>query len=213
LDRDVAGAAAAHQALLAMLDGSLAEDRLDPAAPSRLPGWTVGHVLTHLARNADSIVRVLEAAGRGEVVERYAGGAAGRDAEIEAGRWRTAAAQVDDVRRTIWRLEQTWSRGVNWDGRSLETTGHELSVRELPAMRRREVEVHRVDLGIGAEPDDWPEEFVRLELRVMEMRWNARRPMGMTGLPPEALAVAPPQRLAWLFGRLELPGLAPAGLM
>lgn len=23
-------------------------------APSRLPGWTVGHVLTHLARNADA---------------------------------------------------------------------------------------------------------------------------------------------------------------
>jgi len=29
--------------------------------PSRLPSWTVGHVLTHLARNADSVVRRLEA--------------------------------------------------------------------------------------------------------------------------------------------------------
>jgi maleylpyruvate isomerase len=170
-------------------------------------------VLTHLARNADSIVRVLEAAGRGEVVARYEGGAAGRDAEIEAGRGRPADAQVADVRRTIWRLEQTWAGDVDWGGRSLETTGHELSVRELPALRRREVEVHRVDLGIGAEPQDWPAEFVRLELRAMEMKWNARRPMGMTGLPTEALAAPPPQRLAWLFGRLDLPGLGPAGLM
>ena len=61
--------------------------RLDSSPrPSLLPDWTVGHVLTHLARNADSMDRVLEAAERGDVVERYAGGGAGRDAEIEAGR-------------------------------------------------------------------------------------------------------------------------------
>jgi Mycothiol maleylpyruvate isomerase N-terminal domain len=33
--------------------------------PSRLPGWTVGHVVTHLARNADGHVRRLEGALRG----------------------------------------------------------------------------------------------------------------------------------------------------
>jgi maleylpyruvate isomerase len=47
----------------------------------------------------------------------------------------------------------------------------------------------------------------------MEMRWNARRPMGLTGLPPEALAVDPTTRLAWLFGRVEIEGLAPAGVL
>jgi maleylpyruvate isomerase len=31
--------------------------------PSRLPGWTVGHVVTHLARNADGHVRRLDGAG------------------------------------------------------------------------------------------------------------------------------------------------------
>jgi uncharacterized protein (TIGR03083 family) len=30
--------------------------------PSLLPGWTVGHVLTHLARNGDSHVRMLDGA-------------------------------------------------------------------------------------------------------------------------------------------------------
>ena len=57
--RDIAGAEGAHARLLALL-----RDRagaLDGGAPSRLPDWTVGHVLTHLARNADSIVRVLTA--------------------------------------------------------------------------------------------------------------------------------------------------------
>ncbi len=69
LDRDVAGAAAAHQGLLAMLDEQLVADSLDGSAPSRLPGWTIGHVLTHLARNADSIVRVLVATEQGEVID------------------------------------------------------------------------------------------------------------------------------------------------
>lgn len=215
LDRDIAGAAAAHQRLLATLDETRAGGRLDATRPSRLPDWTVGHVLTHLARNADSIVRVLEAAGRGEVVDRYPGGTAGRDVEIEAGHLRPTTEQVDDVRRTIWRLEQAWAAAPYeaWEGRSREASGSELAVRHLPAARRREVEVHLVDLDIGAGHAGWPEEFVRLELREMEMRWNARRPMGMTGLPRQALAAAPHDRLAWLYGRIDLPGLEPAGIM
>ena len=64
LDRDITGAAAAHQRLLARLD-ALAE--LDPQRPSLLPDWTVGHVLTHIARNADSIIRMLDGLDRTRV--------------------------------------------------------------------------------------------------------------------------------------------------
>lgn len=212
LDVDVTGAAAAHEGLLEMLDGMSAAGDLDGAAPSRLPDWSVGHVLTHLARNADSITRVLDATARGETVDRYEGGTGGRDAAIDSGRDQSADALVDDVRRSIWRLEQTWSNHAAWDGRSRESFDREIPVSDLPFMRWREVEVHRVDLGLGYEPDDWPEQYVRLELRELEMRWNARRPMGLTGLPPEALAVAPPVRLAWLLGRTVIEGLPPAGI-
>lgn len=211
LDRDVAGAAAAHQALLAMLDECLAAGDLDGVAPSRLPGWTVGHVVTHLARNADSMVRVFEAAGRVETVDRYPAGPAGRDAEIDAGAGRDPAELVGDVRATIWRLEAAWSRTA-WDGSSRELGGREIPLADLPFLRWREVEVHRVDLGLGAEFADWPAAYVRIDLRQMEMRWNARRPMGMTGLPPEALAADPTTRLAWLLGRTEIDGLAPAAI-
>ena len=57
LDRDVEGCAGAHQRLLAGL-----EDLTDDQArrDSLLPGWTVGHVLTHLARNAEAFTRLLE---------------------------------------------------------------------------------------------------------------------------------------------------------
>ncbi len=210
LDRDVAGAAAAHQWLLAMLDKSVAAGVLDGSAPSRLPGWSVGHVLTHLARNADSIGRVLAAAERGETVFRYAAGQ--RDAEIESGATRPADELVADVRATIWRLEQAWSTHTRWDGRSREGPDRELEVSQLVFARWREVEVHRVDLGLGYEPADWPAEYVRKDLRLMEMRWNARRPMGMTGLPPEALAAPPHERLAWLLGRIAIADLEPAGV-
>jgi maleylpyruvate isomerase len=212
LDRDVAGAAAAHQGLLTMLDEQLDAGSLDGSAPSRLPGWTIGHVLTHLARNADSIVRVLVAAEKGAVIDRYEGGQARRDGEIEAGAPRPATELVADVRITIWSLEQTWSTHTRWDGRSREAQGRELPVSELPFTRWREVEVHRADLGLGYEPRDWPAEYVRRDLRLMEMRWNARRPMGMTGLPPAALDAPPHERLAWLLGRTPLGDLEPAGV-
>jgi maleylpyruvate isomerase len=212
LDRDVAGAAAAHQGLLGMLDEQLGAGALDGSGPSRLPGWTIGHVLTHLARSADSIGRVLVAAERGEVIARYEGGQARRDAEIEAGAARPATELVADVRYTIWSLEQTWSTHTRWDGRSREGSGHEIPVSELPFMRWREVEVHRADLGLGYEPSDWPAEYVRRDLRLMEMRWNARRPMGMTGLPQVALDAPSYQRLAWLLGRTSIGDLAPAGV-
>lgn len=211
LEQDIAGAEDAHRRLLAFL-GDRAAD-IDPTAPSRLPGWTVGHVLTHLARNADSIVRVLDAARRGEVVDRYEGGGAGRDRDIERGHARPAGEQLADVEASVARVERAWSQPSEWEGRSLETNGHEIPVSDLPAARWREVEVHAVDLGVGYEATDWPAEFVRRQLRAMEMRWNARRPMGLTGLPPEALAADPTARLAWLYGRAEIEGLAPARLL
>jgi maleylpyruvate isomerase len=44
------------------------------------------------------------------------------------------------------------------------------------------------------------------------MLWRARRPMGLTPLPAEALALPPATRLAWMMGRVEIDGLAPAHL-
>ena len=81
-----------------------------------------------------------------------------------------------------------------------------MPVTDLVFLRWREVEVHRADLGLGYGPDDWPAEYVRTELALMEMQWRARRPMGLTGLPAEALAVPDRQRVAWLLGRAEIEG-------
>src|ERR1700730_7474096 len=86
--------------------GGLADPAI--ARPSLLPGWTVGHVLTHVARNADSHRRRADAAVAGEVVEQYVGGREGRAAEIEAGAARSARELVDDVRVSADRMAATW---------------------------------------------------------------------------------------------------------
>ena len=72
--------------------------------------------------------------------------------------------------------------------------------------------LHHADLGLGYTFDDMPAQYVRLELRRMEMLWRSRRPMGLTSLPPEAMAEPPARRLAWLLGRAAIDGLPPAGI-
>lgn len=208
LDRDVTGAAEAHQRLLSLLDDRLQRSELDPADPSALPGWTVGHVLTHLARNAESLVRVLD--GQPQYPSRQ-----DRDRDIEAGAARAPEVLVADVRETAWALERRWAQPVDWAASAAMATGHAgpVPMHDVPFRRWREVAVHTVDLGWDVTFADLGDLYVRLELRRAEMAWAARRPMGMTALPAEALARPPHERLAWLLGRTEIDGLAPAGIL
>jgi maleylpyruvate isomerase len=210
LDRDVEGCAAAHQRLLADLD-DLTDEQARQA--SLLPDWTVGHVLTHIARNGDAFTRMLESADRGESVEMYEGGFDARAAAIEAGASRSARELVADVRRSIYALEGQWASTTEtgWDGTGIGVFG-EIPMADVPFRRWREVEVHHIDLGLAATIADWSPLYVRLELERMTMAYAARRPMGLTELPPEALALAPHERLAWLLGRREIEGLAPASV-
>lgn len=199
------GCRAAHRAVLTTLAGL---DDEAVAGPSRLPGWTRGHVLTHLARNADSHVRALTGAASGRHVDRYPGGPEQRDAEIEAGRARPVAEQVADVATSIERLEAAWASMpvAAWEQRGT-LMGAAEPVARLPWKRWREVELHRFDLDLGATEDDWSPAYVRRELVEAEMAWRASHAMGMTGLPRAALDLPPPVRLAWLVGRREVVGL------
>jgi maleylpyruvate isomerase len=134
--------------------------------PSRLPGWSVGHVLTHLARNADSVVRRLEAADEDRLVDQYADGT--REAEIEAGANRSAALLAADVlaadaavERLIATLpDAVWDRPVRRSG----PAGGTVPAQRLLYSRWREVEVHHVDLGLAYTAADWPAELVELML-------------------------------------------------
>jgi maleylpyruvate isomerase len=166
-------------------------------APSRLPGWTVGHLITHLARNADSHTRRLEGALRGQDVPRYPGGVDQRSADIEAGAGRPAAELVADLDSSQSRLEEVWDRSAaaGWPHDRL-TGGSRPTTTAGPALHRlEEVEIHHVDLDLGYETTDWPEEFLRSELPLL-----LRAVPGRVSRPDDLRAL-----VAWLSGRGPLP--------
>lgn len=212
IDADVAGCAAAHQRLLDGL-ADLTDDQV--VQPSLLPGWTVGHVLTHLARNADGVIAMVEGACRGEIAEQYPGGIERRARDIEDGAGRSARALVADVRSSIYRVEAAWTSctAQGWQGVGRGVIAGDIPVAQMPRRRWREVAIHHVDLGLGFTSADWSADFVRSELAHQVLTWKSRRPMGMTDLPPQALALAPHDRLAWFVGRLSIEGVTDPGQM
>jgi maleylpyruvate isomerase len=143
----------------------------DVRRPSLLPGWTNAHVLTHLARNADAMVRAAEGARRGEPAAMYPGGPQRRAADIEAGAARGPVDLAEDVRSSAQRLDEAWLALPRdaWDTDALTRTGPSPLWKTVNS-RWREVEIHRVDLDAGYGPDDWPEDFTRRLLRTLTGR-------------------------------------------
>ncbi|MHB8620265.1 MAG: maleylpyruvate isomerase N-terminal domain-containing protein [Chloroflexota bacterium] len=119
--------------------------------PSLLPGWTIGHVLTHLARNADANTGMVLGAQRGEICLQYPGGTAQREADIARGQGRPAAALMADLAGAHERLEAAWASTSEdaWATGLARTTAALRSVAHTVYLRWREAEVHLVDLGLG----------------------------------------------------------------
>jgi maleylpyruvate isomerase len=152
-------------------------------APSLLPGWTRGHVLAHIARNADGISRTLSGALRGERVPRYPGGTASRAADIEAGSTRGFAELAADVQESADRLDRLFAAIADADGWDLPT--EDRPARDYVVGRWREVEIHRVDLRGAYTADQWPAEFVDYLLP------EAVRDVADGGAAPLRIEVAP----------------------
>jgi maleylpyruvate isomerase len=206
LNIHVAGCAESHQRLLQSLD-SLTDDQC--REPSALPGWTRGHVLSHLARNAESHVHVLQCAARGEVGEQYIGGAKARKEGIESHANDSAESLVNAVRRSIYALEGQWAatNSEGWQGHGVNSAGASIAMSDIVFLRWREVEVHHADLALAFTFADWNSTYVRYELDRHVMMWRASKPMGLTPVPKIALQLPPNERLAWFLGRTEVEGL------
>ena len=188
----LSGCVASHTRLLATVDaaGLAAVSR-----PSLLPDWSVGHVLTHLARNADSHTRMFEAAVRAEHVEQYPSGHEQRADDIATGAQRDPAVIVADLRAATAALESSWDAMGDeaWDGWGL-SMGRPWPCRQIVFHRWREVELHHVDLGLGYGPAQWPAEYVALEL-----------PLALEQLPPRLDDAGRRTVFAWLVGRSPEP--------
>ncbi|MGC9381796.1 maleylpyruvate isomerase family mycothiol-dependent enzyme [Streptomyces sp. MH13] len=186
-------------------------DNTSVTESSRLPGWTRGHVLAHLARNADALVNVLE--GR----PMYVSGEA-RDADIERDAPRPLDAQLADVRESAARFQDASAAPADWSRTVELRNGITDSASRLPFRRWVEVELHHVDLGIGYELEDLPAEFTERETDFLAARfaghpdvpptrltdgtraWSTGREAGA----PEVTVTGPPaDLLGWLAGRRE----------
>ena len=188
----VDGYVAAQRALNAALE-DLGDEQA--RAPSLLEGRSVGHVLTHVARNADSVVWRLEGAARGEVRDQYPGGLEQRRAEIEAGAGRPASELVADVARNSTAVEEVMAAlsPAAWDAPSRTARGVVEPSRDAVFSRWREVVVHHGDLGLG--PVRWPPALVT--------PWLPRE------LPRLAERADSECLLAWVIGRGPAPALEP----
>ncbi len=191
-------------------------------APSLLPGWTRGHVLTHLARNADGLVNLATWASTGVEHPMYPGGREGRDADIEAGAGRPVAELLADLEASAGRLLRALTAFPE-DGldRLVRTgSGAELPGRGIPLGRIREIEIHHVDLGLDYTPAHWPLPFVDRTLDELAELFRTKRQCPVAALRGTrtertwrvggggpVLTGQEPALLAWLTGRSSGDGL------
>lgn len=213
IETQLAAVTAATTRLLATVD------TLDDAAlpePSLLPGWTRGHVLAHLSRNADSLVNLLLWAHTGIETPQYAN-AALRAADIEAGAPRPLAEQRTDLVESADRLLGL-AKALpveKWNAEVRTRHGRAIPASRVPWMRLLEVEIHHVDLAAGYTPDDWSADFVNTLLPEIttSLSPSAEEAFAVhaadtgfeavvgSGAPNRTLTAPASRLLAWLTGR------------
>ena len=155
---------------------------LDPGSlgePSRCPGWTRGHILTHLARNADALVNLVTNATTGSSTPMYAS-AGSREADIEAGAGRPLDEQVADVEESAGRFASA-AAGLTEEMTDLPLVARnntKVKAGYLPFMRMREVVLHHLDLDADYGFADVDDDVVRwlLEDTVRRLRHDPATP-------------------------------------
>ncbi|MFF2326064.1 MULTISPECIES: maleylpyruvate isomerase family mycothiol-dependent enzyme [unclassified Streptomyces] len=197
--------------------------KLDDAAlrePSRLPGWSRGHVVAHLSRNADALVNVLQ--GRPMYADSET-----RDRDIERGAPRPKAEQLTDLAESAARFVAAASAPADWSRTVTLRNGVTDSASRIPFRRRIEIELHHVDLGIGYELEDLSAEFTGREIAFLAERFGGHPDVVPTALTddegrswttgggaqggPVTVSGTAPELLGWLCGRRDGSALSVGG--
>ena len=150
----------------------------DARGLSALPGWSRGHVLAHLAQHARAFARQTREAQAGRQVEVYDGGRAGRDAAIEAGAGRSAQALRGEVIAACEELDELWAElsAAEWNLRCGYRDG---TLVDGLLSRWREVDIHLVDLALGATSAEWSGELCEHLLDYLAPRVPAGLPLAL----------------------------------
>ncbi|MFI6206695.1 maleylpyruvate isomerase family mycothiol-dependent enzyme [Streptomyces sp. NPDC051041] len=214
--RDLASVRDATERLLTAV-GEL--DDVSVTEPSRLPGWTRGHVLAHLSRNADALVNVL----RGHPM--YASEEA-READIERDAPRPFRVHLADLRESADRFQAAGAAPADWSRTVRLRNGVTDAASRVPFRRWVEVELHHVDLGLGYALEDLPEEFTEREIGFLAERFTGHPDVppvrltdgtrvwstGREGNGPRVTVTGSPAcLLGWLAGRRDGSGLTATG--
>ncbi|MFC5800581.1 maleylpyruvate isomerase family mycothiol-dependent enzyme [Streptomyces formicae] len=215
--RDLTSVREATERLLGAAAGL---DNAAAAEPSRLPGWSRGHVLAHIARNADALVNVFEGRPMYE-------SAVAREADIERDAPRPLAVQLDDVRASGERFQSAGAADADWSRVVELRNGVRDAAARVPFRRLIEVELHHVDLGIGYELEDLPAEFTEREIGFLAERFAGHKDVPATDVAaddgrkwttgggaqggPVVVRGAAADLLGWLCGRRDGSALKVAG--
>ncbi len=145
-DATHAARADAGAALHQLVEAVRTLDDASLRSPSALDGWTVGHVLSHVAMVGDALARQAELAAHGETAEVYEGGAEGRAAGIESGATRSRDEHLDALGAAGARLDAAWdlTDRTGWDA---PVTYRDGAVADVLDCWWREVRIHATDLG------------------------------------------------------------------
>lgn len=148
-----------------LLEGAARLGDQDMRRPSLLPGWTRGHVLTHVARGGEALRNLLTWARTGVETPAYASQEA-RNAAIEAGSGRPAAELLADVSQSATAFEDAVHMMPEeaWEVRVQALNIPELPIEEVLVRRITELVLHHTDLDIGYGPADWPAAYEEMDL-------------------------------------------------
>ncbi len=157
---------ASHRRLAATL-ASLSDAQA--RQPSLLPDWTVGHVMAHIALNAEGFVNVANDLAAGRFGEMYPGGVARRNGDIEALSSASAAELRDRVAAACAAFEAVWPTLTEEQLQGefgLTNAGPAGGVgTDVPLRRLREVEIHHADAGLTTFTyEDWSDAYVDRDL-------------------------------------------------
>lgn len=199
---------------------------LDPVRlrePSRLEGWSRGHVLSHLARNADALTNLLTWARSGIESPMYSSPREREDG-INAGAHRELAEQLADLAAAASRFQRA-AEAVPEVRRSClvrSAQGREIAARVVPWLRVREVWLHLVDLDAGYDIDVVPDDIAwsltkdvaawmtSRSVATIDLLVDARRAirLGQDAAGTSVIRGNAQQVAGWLTGRAGTAGLA-----
>ncbi|QIK76634.1 maleylpyruvate isomerase family mycothiol-dependent enzyme [Nocardioides piscis] len=129
--------------------------------PSLLPGWSVGHVLAHLALNAEALAGALAGIASGAGTPMYESQDR-RDRDIADLGAAAPAVIRDRVIETVTLFDDQVASlpPDRWATTFSRTPGGQvIRARSTVLMRLREVDIHHADLGLAYTHADWSPQF------------------------------------------------------